>query len=127
MASSMKRAFGVPRTLSWMLTPLTMKRLSYDVAPEMTVFPVTELVETPGVRRTAERSVRVIGSFFVSSVLTVVAAVCVCEIDSDVPTTVTSEATAESRISALMTALCEALTLSVLVTVWKEVIVKVMV
>ena len=67
IASSMKRLFGVPRMLSWMLTPFTVKRLSNDWAPEMTVLPVTALVLTPGERRTDERSVRATGSFFVRS------------------------------------------------------------
>ena len=69
MASSMTSVpVGVPRMLSWMLTPLTVKTLSNDCAPETVVLPPGPFVLTPGVRTTDERIVRAIGSLFVISV-----------------------------------------------------------
>ena len=67
IASSMKRLFGVPRMLSWMLTPFTVNEVVERLARRRSCVARRGLVETPGARRTAERSVRVTGSFFVRS------------------------------------------------------------
>src|SRR5664279_3805987 len=55
IASSMKRLYGVPRMLSTMTAPLTVKRLSYECPPDIVYAAFGPFWFTPGERATAER------------------------------------------------------------------------
>ncbi len=111
IASSMKRLFGVPRMLSVMTAPSTVKRLSKDWPPEIvttgaTPLPIRSLepgpfVFTPAASATEDRSVRVTGRLSVSSFVNVCAA---CGVDvatvSDLATTVAVASTPASGRTA---------------------------
>ena len=62
LASSMKSENGVPRMLSWIWTPSSMKRLSADIAPPMVTALFGPVACAAGERLTAESSVRAVGS-----------------------------------------------------------------
>src|ERR1035438_3696502 len=119
MASSMKRLYGVPRMLSWTLTPLTVKTLSYDAPPLIVTVPLGPFVFIPGVRRTELRSVRVTGSLSMVSAERVVAACDVWETVSLCAATVTAVVTpAMASLTFIGTSWPDE-SFGVLVTVWK--------
>ena len=69
----MKRLFGVPRMLSMMTAPSTVKRLSKVCPPEIVnALPRPVTWATPADAATADTTVRATGSLFVSSAVTVV-------------------------------------------------------
>ena len=61
IASSMKSENGVPRMLSWIWTPSSMKRLSADIAPPMVTALFGPVACAAGERLTADSSVRAVG------------------------------------------------------------------
>ena len=66
-ASSMKRSSGVARRLSCTVTPFTMNRFWYDIAPEIVSAPEGPLGTTPGVSMAVSRRLRASGSFSTNS------------------------------------------------------------
>ena len=120
IASSMKRLYGVPRMLSTMTAPLTVKRLSKDCAPEIVNAPFGPFWLTPGESATAERIVRPVGSVSSCVPVYVVAAWFDDEIVSALATTSACAATELTLMLASSDLLCAPSSLIFCVTVAKD-------
>ena len=120
MASSMNRAFGWPRRLSFTFTPLIEYVFSHDWAPEMVIAPAGPVAAAPGERATAASCVRGRGSASRTSCETVLALVLSLEMTvAASPVTSIVSVTAASDMSTSTCSACEEASLEVRLCVSK--------